>query len=59
MERVGASVCLKAPGAAWGVECRVTAEVYDVASRGVRSLFDFTQPPRAGEGVIPDEGPCR
>ena len=34
-------------------------KAYNVTSGGVGSLFDFTQPPRAVEGVIPDRGPDR
>ena len=63
----------EAPRATGGVERRVIGgfrevnqggtwivkESYDVKSGGVRRLLNFTEPPGAVEGVVPDRGSDR
>ena len=73
LEGVSAAVCLEAPRATGGVECRilggfgevdqcrtwVVKEPYDVAPVGIGGLLDFPKPPRAIKGVVPNGGPDR
>ena len=61
LEGVSAAVCLEAPRATGGVECRIgggvgevdqcrtwiVKEPYDVAPVGIGGLLDFSKPPRA------------
>ena len=71
--RVGAAVCLEAPGAAGGVERRiiggfwevdqgrawVVEKPYDVASEDVGRLLEFAKPPGTIKGMVPNEGSNR
>ena len=64
---------LKAPRATRGVECRVVSqfwefdqggswvveEPYDITSKAIGLLLDFTQPPGTIKGVVPDGGSNR
>ena len=70
MKRVGAAMCLEAPGATEGVERRiiggfwevdqgrawVVEEPYDVASEDVGELLDFAKPPGTIKGMVPNGG---
>ena len=63
-------MCLKAPRATGGVECRVVSrfrefdqggswvveEPYDITSKVIGWLLDFTQPPGTVKGVVSDGG---
>ena len=67
MKRVGAAVCLEAPGATGGVEHRIIGgfwevdqgrawfveEPYNVASEDVGGLLDFSKPPGTIKGMVP------
>ena len=73
MKRVGAAVCLEAPGATGGVERRIIGEFwevdqgrawvveepYDVASEDVEGLLDFSKPPGTIKGMVPNGGSNR
>ena len=67
------SVCLEAPRATGGVECRIIGgfgevdqgrawiveEPCDVASEDVGGLLDFTKPPGTIKGMLPNGGSDR
>ena len=73
LKRVSAAVCLEAPRATGGVERRiiggfeevdqgrvwVVEEPYDVASDDIGGLLDFSKPPRAIKGMVPNGGSDR
>ena len=73
MKRVGAAVCLEAPGVTGGVERRiiggfwkvdqgrapVVEEPYDVASEDVGGLLDFTKSPGIFKGMVLNGGSDR
>ena len=66
-------MCLEAPRATGGVECRVIGglkevnqggtwivkESYDVMTGGVSRLLNFAEPPGSVKGMVPDRGSDR